>query len=179
MVAGSSPAGPTKLPHIQIDETNAPYALEWRSKGLQHPMGALCCRVAQFDCLFCFKIWSSMMRFGFAVMVVWTFTILMPQGADVISTERRFADEQQKFTDKRLVATEKMGKKKKKKKKGPKSSVSVNSNGAKVKVAGDDGAVSVGPNGPSVSVRPNGGPVRIGVGANGKPKFSYHFRGGR
>ena len=119
------------------------------------------------------------MRFGFAVMVVWTFTILMPQGAYSMSAERRFADEQQKFTGQQLAATEKMGKKKKKKKKGPKSSVSVNSNGAKVKVAGDDGAVSVGPNGPSVSVRPNGGPVRIGVGANGKPKFSYHFRGGR
>ncbi|MEX0340861.1 MAG: hypothetical protein AB3N11_17700 [Arenibacterium sp.] len=70
-------------------------------------------------------------------------------------------------------------KKKKKKKKGPHSSVSVNPNGARVKVAGEGGAVSVGRNGPSVSVRPNGGPVRIGIGPNGKPKFSYHFRGGR
>ena len=118
------------------------------------------------------------MRFGFALIVVWAFAILTPNSAESMNPETDFAGELPKVTGQQLGVPEKTGKKKKKKK-GPHSSVSVNSKGAKVKVAGQGGAVSVGPNGASASVRPNGGPVRIGVGANGKPKFSYRFRGGR
>lgn len=67
----------------------------------------------------------------------------------------------------------------KKKKKRPKSSVKVNSKGAKVKTGGKNGSVAIGPNGPSASIKPGGGPVRIGIGPNGKPKFSIKYKGGR
>ena len=70
-------------------------------------------------------------------------------------------------------------KKKKKKNKGPNTSVSVNSNGAKVRAGGQYGSVAVGPKGPSASFRPGGGPMRIGIGANGKPRFGFKFGGGR
>jgi len=81
-------------------------------------------------------------------------------------------------TDMRKVSENKK-KKKKKKKKGPKSSVTINSKGAKVRTSGENGSIAVGPNGPSVTLRPGGGPVKIGIKPNGKPKFSYIFCGCR